>query len=416
MRVRTAGFALGLLCLSWAVVLWVEPWSDERVSDLYVYRQFAATVLDGAVPYRDAFLEYPPLAAPILVLPGLAGTGEEAYRLAFAAMALVLAAIVLLLTGALAARTGGEPRRAMVAAGLAPLLCGAMIRTHFDLAPVAITLAALLLLCTGRPRGGLALLGVGVMTKGFPLVVAPVALAWLVARGSRRAALQGGLALALVVAGLSVVALAASPSGAADAVTYHVERPVQVESVPAGVLLVLDGVGAGEALPVKSHRSDGLEHPAAGILGGAFAVALLLTVLLAAWTGARGAPPDERRLVLASLTAVAAFAVLGKVVSPQFLIWVVPLGALALAWRMHALAALCAAAAALTLAEFPSRYFDVVEREPLALGLVTARNVVLLCVVALAIRTLSSASRRRGPGADRSTPPTRSRALRPAPR
>ena len=56
------------------------------------------------------------------------------------------------------------------------------------------------------------------------------------------------------------------------------------------------------------------------------------------------------------------------------MIWVLPLGALALAWRLHALAAAVAAAAILTLVEFPARYFDLVTREPFALALVAVRD------------------------------------------
>ena len=48
-----------------------------------------------------------------------------------------------------------------------------------DLAAVALLLGALLLLASGRPRSGMAVLGLAAMTKGFPLVVAPVArIAW----------------------------------------------------------------------------------------------------------------------------------------------------------------------------------------------------------------------------------------------
>ena len=50
----------------------------------------------------------------------------------------------MVLCGALAARTGGDRRRALLAAAAMPLLCGAMLRTHFDLAPVALMLLALL--------------------------------------------------------------------------------------------------------------------------------------------------------------------------------------------------------------------------------------------------------------------------------
>ena len=409
--------ALSLLVAAFAVTLLPGPWGDERVSDLFLYRTYATHFLGGALPFRDVAFEYPPLAAPLIALPGLAGTGEEAYRLAFGALALALAASVALLTGAVAARTGGDRRKAMLAVALTPLLTGAMIRTHFDLAPVAFTLGALLFVCTGRPRTGFVVLGVAVMTKGFPIVVAPVALAWLAARGEGRAALSGALALAISAGAIAGVAVAMSPSGALDAVTYHLERPVQLESTPASILLALDAVGAGSARSVHDHSSDGLHHPLAGAVTALFAVLLLGVVALcaaAAAVGRRG-PPSERALVLGSLATMVAFAALGKVLSPQFLIWVAPLAALALSWRMWALAAACASAIALTLVEFPAHYADVVAREPAWLWLVGLRNLVLVGVVVLALRAISPSEATEGAVA-RWPWPARPRRRRPAPR
>ena len=391
---RAALPPLALLLAGFAATLWLEPWSDDSISDLFVYRSFARPVLDGALPYRDVFFEYPPLAAPLVALPGLAGTDHDSYRLAFAGITLGLAIAVVLLTGALARATGGDPRRAMLAAALAPLALGALVRTRFDLAPVALTLAGLLLVCRDRPRAGLAILGAGAMTKGFPLVAAPVALAWLAGRGQRRAAIEGGLALAAVVGALALAAVIVSPSGAVEAVRYHLERPVQVESGPASVLLALDGLGMGEARAVDSHRSDGLAHPASSAVAAAFFAALAAALVLAAAAARRGpeaSSPGRRRLVLASLTAVAAFASLGKVVSPQFMIWLVPLGALAFAWRMHSLAAAVGAATLLTFLEFPSRYFELVAREPVPAAIVAARNVALVGVLLLAAQGLRAA-------------------------
>jgi glycosyl transferase family 87 len=376
--------ALALLVVGWALTLWVAPWSNERVNDLFVYRGFAEPLLDGGLPYRAFAFEYPPLAPPLIALPGLLGTGEESFRWAFAIWTLAGAAAVVLLCGALARVTGGDSRRAMFAAALMPLLLGALVRTHFDVFPVAILLGGLLLLCRDRPRAGLAVLGLGAMTKLFPLVAVPVALAWLVARGRRREAWQGGLACAATIAVVTLGAVAASPDGATDAVRYHLDRPVQIESSPAIVLLGLDAVGAGDAVSVSSHRSDGLLHDADGAVAALFAGALVgLVALLAARVGR--AP---RELVLASLAGTLAFALCGKVLSPQFMIWVLPLGALAFAWRSHALAASIAAAALLTQIEFPAHYFDVVARDPLALALVALRNAALLTALVLAIREL----------------------------
>jgi MFS family permease len=126
---------------------------------------------------------------------------------------------------------------------------------------------------------------------------------------------------------------------------------------------------------------------AADALAAAGLAAMLGVVALLGAAAARRSA-DGRRLVLASLAAVAAFAALGKVLSPQYLLWLVPLGALAYAWRLHALAAAVALAAVLTQVEFPARYFDVVDREPFAIAVVALRNLVLLAAVALAVRAL----------------------------
>jgi hypothetical protein len=183
-----------------------------------------------------------------------------------------------------------------------------------------------------------------------------------------------------------------------DAVRYHLDRPVQVESSPALVLLALDGLGAGHAESVSGFRSDGLLHPAADAVASLFVTALvaLVALLCVSVAGRRGRVrenavgegPGARALVLASLAACGGFALFGKVLSPQFVIWVLPLGALAFAWRMHALAAAVLLVALLMQIEFPAHYFDVVAREPLAVGLVAVRNAALAAVIALSVREL----------------------------
>lgn len=379
--------ALLITAVAFSITLLPGPWGDERVTDLYLYESYADLFLGGAQPYADVSFEYPPLAAPVIALPGVFGSGDGAYRMAFAALALALLAALVVLVGALARRSSGDPRRAMLAAAAAPLLIGATLRTHFDLAPVVLTLGALLAVVAARPRLGMALLGAGAMTKAFPLVAAPVVVAWLVARGRGREAVESTGALALVIAVVAGAALVMSASGAIAAVRYHAERPAQVESAPAIVLLGLDGAGLGRAAVVHSHGSEGVDHPAADAVIGIFSFGLIGSVALMTLLAARR--PDTQGLLLASLGAVSAFAAFGKVLSPQFLIWVVPLAALAFAWGRPALALTAASAIGLTLVEFPAHYADVVAREPAALVLVGARDALLIAVVVLTARELA---------------------------
>jgi uncharacterized membrane protein len=371
----------GLLAVVvWVVTLTVPPWSDERVNDFGYLAADAAALLDGQLPYADRAFEYPPLAAPVVAAPGVFGTGYDAYRLALAAAMLAFALAVVVGCARLARATGGDERWAVAGAALAPLLLGAVVRGHFDLAAVALLVWALVALVEGRPRLGLVLLGVGAATKVFPLAAAPVALAWLAARGGRRA-LSPAAALGGVLAAAVATAVALSPEGALDAVRYHFERPPQVESTPAVAMLSIDALGAGGATVTGGFGSHGVPgYPARALAGGLAVLGIAAVALLAARAWARPAP---RVLVLGALGSVAAFAAFGKVLSPQFAIWLVPLLALALAWREWAIAAVAASAMALTFVEFPFRYFDLVAKDPGAVALVAARDAAMLAVVAL---------------------------------
>lgn len=407
--------ALALLGAGFLVITFgPQPFSGAENTDLPVYAYYADLMLHGEVPYRDFGFEYPPLAAPLLALGAVAGTGAGEYEIAFAALTFLMACGVVVLIGAVAARTGGDGLVALLGAALALLLCGALIRTRFDLAPVALTLAALLLLCVGRPRAAFAVLGLGALTKGFPLVAAPVALVWLVTRGERRAAVQGAAVLSATLVVIGGAAAAVSPGGFGDSLQYHLDRPAQVESSPAAVLTALEAVGIGEARPEKSFGSAGVRHPQSRLVLGLFTglLAGAVAVLAGAMTLGRGGPPGPRELVLASFAAIAAFAVLGKVLSPQFMIWVAPLTALAAAWRMYPLAATLAGAQLLTLAEYPALYGNLERNEYGAMLVVGLRNTVLCAALALALRSLVGPAR----GAARSRWPGRLRRPRPAPR
>ena len=411
--------ACATLAVAWLVTLVLHPWSDESVGDLGVRRQFATLFLDGALPYRDVPFEYPPLAAPLMALPGLLGTGEDGYWAGFAAVNLVLAVAVLLLTGRLATATGGDPRKAMLGVAAAPLLLGAIVRLHFDLAATALTAAALVAILSRRSALGFALIGLGTMTKAFPLVLAPIALSWLLAQGERRAALRGAAALAATLAVVAGGAVALSPAGALAAARYQTERPLQIESTPAIALLTIERLGGDPVRTVPGYGSTGVSHPLDDAVGAAFLAALGgalagLTLLAARRARDRREGADAfgsgRALVLASFAAVAAVAALGKVLSPQFLLWIVPLPALAWAWRMRALAATSAVAMALTLVEFPSRYVDLIAGETVAVGVTALRDLALIVTVALATVELT----RRHRAAEE--PARRSALARPLPR
>ncbi len=204
-----------------------------------------------------------------------------------------------------------------------------------------------------------------------------MALVWLVARGHGRAAAQSAAVLAITLLLGAGAATALSPDGFGDSLQYHLDRPAQVESSPAGALTALEILGIGEAEPERSFGSSGVRHPQSGLVLALFTGLLVAVVALLAGSMTLRRPPGTRELVLAAFTAIAAFALFGKVFSPQFMIWVAPLTALAASWRMYPLAATLVAAQFLTLVEYPAVYESLTRNEHPAMLLVGLRNVVL---------------------------------------
>ncbi len=369
------------------------------VNDLYLYRSITGLLMDGNRPYLDFAFEYPPLAAVAIGSGGLFGTGELAYARTFA---VVMLACLLALQWCVG-RLAGRP--AAWAVAVSPLLLGAMIRTHYDLLPAALVAAALLLFGRERTTWAFAVLGAGTVAKLFPALLVPVAAAWLLGRGEREKVVPGLAAFAAVVL---VVSLPFVGEGYVEQVRFHLERPVQIESTPASVLFAV-GESDVTGTPERPDRfkSNGLDGGYAEPVALGFTALLALVLLGIVALARRGG--DVRRLVLLSLAAVTAFIVLGKVLSPQFMVWLAPFAAILWAWRERAIALLCAAASLLTLAEFPRRYFDLVAEDDGVVALVGLRNLVLLVLLGLTLTRLAGPARWRSP----SSAPAHSAPARP---
>jgi len=383
LQLALAGVALLVV---YGVATTTGPFSDVTVNDLYVYGVYTNLLHAGQLPYLDFGFEYPPLAAIPIWLAGVPGGGDARFELSFG----VLMAVCMVGGQQLAARLAGGGREGVTVAWLlvlTPVLVGAAVRTHFDALPVAIALGGLLALSRDRRALGFALLGVGTMTKLFPGLLAVVALVWLVGRGEWRAARRGAAIFAAVVIAIS---LPLAGAGYVDSFEFHLDRPVQIESSAASVLFALGGSDVtGTNVRPDRFKSNGLDGGHAEAVERVFAVLLVVALWAIAWLATRR--PDARHMVLCGFAALLAFVTLGKVFSPQYVIWLAPFAALAWVWGLRAVALLTAGAIVLTQVEFPSRYFDLINVEQDVVVIVAARNVLLLVALgALAVRLVRS--------------------------
>jgi len=400
--VAAAFAAIALFVGSWTL-LHVGFYKNKQLIDTPVYQRYGNAIANGKVPYRDFEVEYPPGALPVFALPGLAEPGRDqevstGFRRTFETLMWLCGAAALIAMAAILRalrRNTLNVWGALCFAAITPLLLGSVILSRFDLWPAALVAAALAALVSGRLRLGHALLGLGVTAKLFPAVFVPLGVAFVWKRAGRREALTC-LALALgVVAAVFAPFLILSPGGVWHSLSVQLTRPLQVESLGSALLLVGHHVFGLDVTGDTSHGSQNLAGNGAGVLAVASTV-LQAGVLVWIWAAFARGRGDAEALVLSTAAALCAFIAFGKVLSPQFLIWLIPIVPLVRGRRGLGASALIGVALVLTQIWFPFRYFRLALHFEAGLSwLLLARDLTLVALVALLVVTLRSATAAR---------------------
>ena len=400
--VAAAFAAIALFVVSWTL-LHVGFYKHKQLIDTPVYQRYGNAIADGKVPYRDFEVEYPPGALPVFALPGLAEPGRNqdvstGFRRSFETLmwlcgAAALAAMAVILRAL--RRSTLNVWAALCFAAIAPLLLGSVILSRFDLWPAALVAAALAALVSGRLRLGHALLGLGVTAKLYPAVLVPLGVAFVWKRAGPREALAClGLALGVIAAVLAPFVIL-SPDGVWESLSVQLTRPLQVESLGSALLLVGHHVFGLGVTGDTSHGSQNLAGNAAGGLAVASTV-LQLGVLIWIWAAFARGRGDAEALVFSTAAALCAFIAFGKVLSPQFLIWLIPIVPLVRGRRGLGVSALLGVALVLTQIWFPFRYFRLALDFEVGLSwLLLARDLTLVALVALLTLNLRSTSAAR---------------------
>jgi uncharacterized membrane protein YuzA (DUF378 family) len=305
----------------------IGDWSSILIND---FAPQAQAIRGGDQPYRDQRIEYPPLSVPILIAPIYVDDSAQGFVDGFMWEMLIFdLGIVVLIALALP----GETKRVLSAIGIYTvglvILSGVVLDRslidygplalqRFDLVPTLFVLAAVLARDRGRSATWAALLSVGAAVKVFPLFLCPALLRG--ERNLRRVIVAGAIPLLL---GAGAVIVTGDEFG--SAISYHTERTLQVESLGASAFEVAHVLGASGISTAVGH--GGFEISASG----ATAARWILVVIGAAgylWLVSAGwrSKASNLQLVTALLAALVVFA---PVLSPQFLLWLLPISACA---------------------------------------------------------------------------------------
>ena len=350
-----AGAAAVVLGLSfYALISWLE---QGQLSDVPVYVRYSGLIRGGAVPYRDFKFEYPPAALPALLLPAYM---SWSYATSFAVLmgacgggCIAAAASALRAVDAGAIRTGA----ALLGIGVSPLLLGSLFDTRFDLWPTLLAFGALVAIVRRRPVVSGLLLGLGFAAKLWPAVLLPIAVAHLWRRRGRRSALAVVVAFVAVAAACFLPFAVLAPDGLRAMFADQLDRPLQVESLGAAVLMAGQHLGMRPLATIGSHGGQALSGRGAGLAADLSTIFEIVSVLAIWVVFARRRTADGESTLLAAASAVAALVAFDKVLSPQYLIWLAPFVLLVRGGRGVVAGGLLFLALGLTQTWFPWHYW-----------------------------------------------------------
>jgi hypothetical protein len=386
-----------LLLLLWVYKVYVFPGPDVTSDVSVIYQGWYDVLRTGTFPQDDVTWQYPPAAALAILSPALLPFLE--YTQAFFLMAFAADLVVLLLLLYAGLRPGRRLRGAWVWVAGVPLL-GPTVYSRYDVMVTAVAVAAVLA-AARHPKVAGALVGFGALLKVWPA---------LILVGIRRRSVWASAAVTVVVvAGLFSLAM----PGAFAFLTFQRERGTEVESLGSLVFHIARHHGWNGSVSLNYGSVEFLGPWVTLVSTAALTLTGMAFGLLLLWrlTATRF---EAHTAADAALVAVLMFTTTSRVISPQYMVWLVGLAAACLCFRasrMGVPAVLVLVACFVTVLEFPIWFADVVGSTPLGITLLFVRNGLLVLATVIAMRELWRATVPKQPQPpalpDQPTAPTR---------
>jgi hypothetical protein len=348
-----------------------------------LYHHWYGVLSHGAFPAHDTLWQYPPGAGPILLAPTL--LPDLTYFQAFVVLTLAADALIAVALARAGTRPGRSLRGAAYWIGGLPLLLHIPL-ARYDVQVTAFAVISLLTLSRSTRACGV-FAALGALVKVWPALV-------LLGTPRGRATRSSWLS-AVGTGALSLMTLVALFNNPFAFLRQQGGRGVQIESLGGTALGLATHAGwPGRvryqygAMEYTGPHVTAVAHASLALTAVAFGLLMLWRIRARHWTDAT--PYD------AAMSAVLLFTVTSRVISPQYMIWLLGLAAVCLTSRhttQRPVALLIAAATAVSAVVYPALYSQVIDGTWTGCALMVVRNGLLATAAVLSFVRLWRSTR-----------------------
>ncbi len=297
---------------------------DSEVGTLYF--RYAEQMVSWNMPYSDFDAEYPPLAMVIILIPRLFSFDSFTYQIAFGVMVYVFLLSGLVWTYRMAERYTDKPGRAADYFIVFTMILLDFVLDRYDVFPMIMLIGSLYFFSKEKYTASWVMLALGTMTKLYPALAAPIYLIYFIKRKQYNQAAKGvGICLAIGIACM-VPFLIADPDTMLMFLTYHMDRGLQTEAPVSTVLMLLGNLGVIDVSYIFNYGSDNIygdiPDAIAKVMMPLMVVCILAVYVLYAVKSKEGRDAFAD-IHFAAFGAVMMFMLVNKVLSSQYLIWII---------------------------------------------------------------------------------------------
>ena len=391
---------LAIAFIGYLIAIYVLDIETEVIRDRF---PDADQLFNGDIPIT----EYPPLSLIFFVIPRIFFSDPFGYNIGYVIMIFVITIVGLHLMRRTAESLNMNPVWAMTIYSVLIALLLEYVADRYDIIPAVMTLASFYFFINKKMPAAFIILALAMMTKLYPAILLPIYLIIYMVERDWKGFATGTVWFLIGAAVVALPCLLIEPDLIMGFMGYHSVRPLEIDSFAATLiypfsLFGLTDVWIQASTDAGSYGSDNLRGPLCDAVAPWLTpIMMVLIVLFILWYGNvryRLEKVDERAFVLSAAIFISLmiFILVGKVLSSQYIIWVIPFLALSLLlmkdhklkWRIFWLSVVTVV---LTQINFAYTYLVTGGGESissLSIIMILVRNLMLLAITLLLLKEI----------------------------